>query len=422
MQRLLCLTPWLLVACDRAAPAPALDDLRVVLVAPAGDHALDQKIIAAQADLRTGRSPADDLEKLGRLYVAKARVTTDPGFYKLAELCADGIAVRAPSHTGGRLLRGHVLHSLHRFAQAETIARALIVDRPDFTAHGLLGDVLYDRGQVREALEQYQRMLDLKPCLQSYARAAQVRFLRGDLDSSRQLLRLAVGAGSQRDPEALCWAHARLATLELCAGDLGAAAAACTQALQIDQDSVPALLAQARLLAARNDTAQALVCATRAAELCPLPEHRWLLADLARQQGDATLLTATEAALHQTGAQDDPRHYALFLLSRHAHVDTALQLAERELAERQDIFTHDLHAWALLHAGRNEAAYAAITQALALDTDDARIHYHAGAIAHARKDLAAARTHFAAAQRREQTLWPSERTDLRARRTLVASR
>jgi tetratricopeptide (TPR) repeat protein len=421
MQRALLLLCCALAACDHSAN-PDLDDLRLVLLPSSGTGELEHKISAAQDDVRAGRAVAENLDKLGRLFIAKARVTTDPGFYKLAEQCADGIERRVKGHTGGRLLRGHVLHSLHRFAAAEAVARALVLDRKDFTAHGLLGDVLYDKGQVREALEQYQRMLDLKPCLQSYARAGQVRWLRGDYDSSRQLLRMAVGAGSRRDPEALCWAYARLAALELGAGDLTACAQACAQALAVDGNSVPALLVDARLLAARGQVAQALAQGRRAAELCPLPEHRWLVADLARQLGDATLVNATEASLHQTGAQDDPRHYALFLLARGGQSAVALQLAERELSERQDVFTHDLHAFALLHAGKVEAAHTAMQKALALGTDDARLHYHAGAIARARKDRDAARAHFAAAQAREQTLWPSERADLRARSSDVAAR
>lgn len=420
MHRALSLLSILLVGCDRAAPT--LDDLRVVLVAQAGDSDLDRKIATTQTDIRSGRPVADNLEKLGRLFVAKARASNDPGYYKLAELCADGIETRSKGHTGGRLLRGHVLHSLHRFREAEAIARALVTDRADFAAHGLLGDTLYDRGEVREALEHYQQMLNLKPCLQSYARAAQVRWLRGDLDTSRQLLRLAVGAGSQRDPEALCWAYGRLATIELQAGDFDAALAACSRALQVDANSAPVLLAQARVFAARNDVAQALASAKRAAELCPLPEHRWLLADLARQLGDAATVSTAEAALRASGRQDDPRHCALFLLARGESATDALRLAERELSERQDVFTHDLHAWALLHCGRLDEASAASDKALALGTDDARLRYHAGAIAAARKDLVAARTHYAAAQNRAQTLWPSERADLSARAALVAAR
>ncbi len=410
MRRYLSCILLLLAACGDATPV--LDDLGLVLVAQGGEGEVDQRIAEAQAGVRSGRNVVEDLERLGRAFVAKARATQDPGFYKLAEACADGIERRQGGHPGGRLLRGHVLHSLHRFAAAETVARALVAERGDFADHGLLGDVLYDKGDPAAALQSYQRMLDQKPCLQSYARAAQVRWLCGDLDGARELLRLAVGAGSLRDREALGWALARLASVELQAGHLDAAAALCARGAEIDADHVLLALVRARLLMAQGDVAGAAASAARAAERCPLPEHRWLAADLAREKGDLAGATAIEAGLEVTGAADDPRHFALWLLARGRDPGVALRLAEQELADRGDVFTHDLHAWALFASQRLDAAAAAMTRALALDTGDARLEYHAGAIAAARGDRVVARAHFGRAQAAAATLCPSERADL----------
>ena len=126
------------------------------------------------------------------------------------------------------LLRGHVLHQLHRFREAEQIARALVSTREVALDFGLLGDTLMEQGRLTEAAAAYQRMVDLKPFYQSYVRAAHLRWMRGDLDGAIELIRLAIGSASPRDPESAAWAWTRLAAYELQAGRARRAAAART--------------------------------------------------------------------------------------------------------------------------------------------------------------------------------------------------
>src|SRR5262245_60208167 len=54
-----------------------------------GETPLDRDILFCQRDLLASRQPEMLLEKLGWLYVEKARRSFDPGFYTLAEQCAD---------------------------------------------------------------------------------------------------------------------------------------------------------------------------------------------------------------------------------------------------------------------------------------------------------------------------------------------
>ena len=97
------------------------------------------------------------------------------------------------------MLRGHVMHNLHRFAEAEALARQLVAQRESPYDHGLLGDALMEQGQLDEAVEAYQRMADLKPGFHAYSRIAHVRWLRGDLEGARQVMYVAVRAASPRD-------------------------------------------------------------------------------------------------------------------------------------------------------------------------------------------------------------------------------
>src|SRR5690349_20026884 len=108
-------------------------------------------------------------------------------------------------------------------------------------------------------------MLDLKPCLQSYSRAAQVRWLRGDAAGARELFELALSSGSTRDPESLAWVNVRLATMALQAGDLTLAARRCGDALALLPDYAAGRHARGLLRSARGELADAAEDFTAAA-------------------------------------------------------------------------------------------------------------------------------------------------------------
>ena len=115
-----------------AAPvvsAPAISnpasDLDVLLTPPTGDTPLEREIINLQNKIKSAADRPALLERLGWAYVNAARSTNDPGFYKLAEQCAAAIDARVPESGDAALLRGHVYEALHRFGDAEKIARDL---------------------------------------------------------------------------------------------------------------------------------------------------------------------------------------------------------------------------------------------------------------------------------------------------------
>jgi len=64
-----------------------------------------------------------------------------------------------------------------------------------------------------------------------------------------------------------------------------------------------------------------------------------------------------EKQILERGALDDPRTLALYLATRKEQVETAVKLANDELANRADVFTLDALAWALSASGRVEEAY-----------------------------------------------------------------
>ncbi|HMT22436.1 MAG TPA: hypothetical protein PKE20_14535, partial [Promineifilum sp.] len=78
----------------------------------------------------------------------------------------------------------------------------------------------------------------------------------------------------------------------------------------------------------------------------------------------------------------------------HGDPATALDMARRAYEARPSIHAADALAWASWRAGEIDAAQTYITEALRLNTQDALLFYHAGMIAAARGDRAAATVHL----------------------------
>jgi tetratricopeptide (TPR) repeat protein len=400
-------------ACQRAveglpaAAAGTAEPLRLALAEHGGRAAIDYQIRAAQGKVRD-KADVPRLERLATLFIGKARSSGDPGYYKQAEACADAMPAADGGAAAALLVRGHVRHALHDFAGAERIARQLISSRDLFLDQGLLGDVLLDRGRLDEARDAYQRMMQLKPCLQSYARAAQLRWLAGDHAGTRELLGLAATAGSQRDPESLAWVQTRLATLELQAGDAAAAMTHADRALGLVADYPAALLARGRAQLARGAAVAALTDLTTAAAASPLPEHLWAAADAARAAGQTAAAGDFEARLLATGEREDPRTFAVWLATTGRDTGAALRLAAAEFAVRQDALTHDALAVARWRAGDLAGAQQAMRLALAGGLRDARVSLHAALLAEATGDRDALSRHRRDAGTGRTALLPSE--------------
>ena len=357
------------------------DACQVVLVPHSGVGRVDRQIIRLQTNVRNGLNVSQSLENLGWVYVAKARETFDPGYYKVAEQCALCLESRQPQSVEALLLRGHVLQNLHKFKEAEPLARELIARRGASFDYGLLGDVLMEEGRLGEAASAYQEMVDERPNMQAYARIAHLRWLKGDLAGATELMQLAVGAASPNAPESAAWVNTRLAWLQFQHGNLADAVQTCESALAHQAEYAPALLLRGRLLLADGRTSEAIDPLTRAGRLNPLPEYQWVFSEALRAAGRQEEAAAVEKTLRQQGASADPRTFAVYLASRGESNETSLKLAREEFKVRSDIFTHDALAWALAANGQTEEAWKEMQLALREGTKDARLFFHATVIA-----------------------------------------
>jgi tetratricopeptide (TPR) repeat protein len=338
----------------------------IALVPQKGTEAIDRELRSLQNEARSKSLPPEIMTRLGWAFVRKARLSYDPGYYKLAEQCTLSVQTRHPGNPDALLLQGHILQSLHEFKEAEPIARELIKVRNDASDHGLLGDVLMEQGKLSAAIDAYQEMMDLRPDPEAYTRVAHMRWLKGDLGGAIEMMEMAAAAASPREPEPGAWAYTRLGIYSLQAGQLQIAERSASFALQYINEYPPALL----------------------------------------------LREEVEQKLISSGPANDPRTFALFLATRQQQLAQCLQLALDELKTRQDILTMDALAWALRANGRAAEALSYSQKSVAEGTQDGRLFYHAGCVAMENARYAEASDLFARADQIKQTLFPSEQTDL----------
>jgi len=397
-----------------AHSAAALDE-RIVLLPPRGNAKEDRDIRSEQTRVHADPDNEAKWERLGWVYVAKARRTLDAGYYKLAEKTAAVMVARFGPTPSSLLLRGHVMHNLHRFHEAETVSRQLVRQRGDAADYALLSDALMEQGQISAAVEACQREMNLRPGLEAYGRAAHLRWLTGDLPGATVMMEAALRASSPADPANCAWAACRLSGYALQAGHAPRALELADAALRVAADYPPALLARGKALAGMGQLAEAIAPLQRAATLNPLPEYQWWLADALRATGALGEAAQVEAKIDARGEAADPRTYSLYLATRSISGNSvgpaaqqAVGLARDELAVRRDVLTQDALAWALASARDYAAADAAMGLALADHTRDARLLLHAGEIAAARGDGARARSYYLAAAPYAETLTPGE--------------
>ena len=128
----------------------------------------------------------------------------------------------------------------------------------------------------------------------------------------------------------------------------------------------------------------------------PHAENLYDLADALRLAGRAeeaqkAFAEFEQKSLFETAKTDNSNHELILYYVDYAKEPAkALEVAQREYARRHDAFSLDCYAWALHASGQNDDARKQIAAALAVGIRDARLLRHAGEIALALGDRAAA--------------------------------
>jgi tetratricopeptide (TPR) repeat protein len=153
-------------------------------------------------------------------------------------------------------------------------------------------------------------------------------------------------------------------------------------------------LAKVRIQQKRYDEAVALLAARFQA--APHAENLFDLAQTLQwagrtEEAKKAFTEFEQRSLLETNRADNSNHELIFYYADYANQPgKALEVARREYARRKDVFTLDCYAWALHGNRQNQEAIQQINTALAVGIRDAKILRHAGEIALAVGDRAAA--------------------------------
>jgi len=337
---------------------------------------------------------------LAALYEARARLSGDVADYSRAAEAAQRSLGIVPDQLDVLALHARLALATHDFGRALSEAASLDRTAPDQPAIlSIMGDAQLELGDYDAATSLYGRVGTLASGPAITARLARLTFLRGDpagaIKQAESAHAAAVAAGI--DGPSLSWYAYLAGTMRLASGDPDAAATWFDRALAAWPRSFLALAGKARAEAALGDFDKAIDGYRAAIAVAPQPDALTALGDLLALRGDdrgaqqqyATVLAV--AQLQGSSGLVFNRQLVLFDVNHGRDLATALQLADRELAERGDVYGYDADAWALLANGRAADADAAMTKALALGTPDAMLLYHAGEIALAVGDSTRAR-------------------------------
>lgn len=381
-------------AAASGAPAPAADGA-LALRAPTDQLPLAAEIRARQSAVKARPDQAAGWVELGRAWLRAARLAQNEALFSRVEAAARRAMALDPGQRQARHLLGLVLRQQHRFADLRTLAEELARTQPDDDlAWGLLADAALALGDLRAVERALDRMLDVRPALPSFSRAAWLRWLHNDVDGALSMWNEAARAGGQNDPEPLAWCLSEAGDVEWHRGRLDAAERLYAAALQRVPTYAGALLGLGRVALARGQAPAAVksIAAAYAARPSEIAAEWHAMA--LRAAGDTAAAEAIEQKLAAASAFDDARSIALYLAHRKLKPQVAVERARADFAERQDLYAHDALGWALFRAGDLEAAEPHLSQATRLDTPDAMLHAHRGLLALARGQTAVARRHL----------------------------
>ncbi|HEY7226062.1 MAG TPA: tetratricopeptide repeat protein [Micromonosporaceae bacterium] len=388
-----------------------------VLGAPQGGHAAAPDSVVLTEDAlgdqisrtqqRLTQVPGDwtSWAGLALLYLERSRTTGDPTWYTKAQGAVErSFALHPAANTDASIAAGALANSRHDFAAGRRYARdAIAANAYSAEAYGVLGDAETQLGHRDAATAAIQRMLDLRPGLPAYSRAAYDLEQHGRTDEAQALLQRALADAAHPTDVAFC--QVALGDLAWRTGRLAEAADLYASALRADQSNLAALLGRARVEAADGDVEAALADYATLTRRAPLPAYFLEYADLLQATGSATaqdkaqtqvrLATAAESLFVANGGIDGLTDVAVALATGDAR--SALTAAKKEWSRRQFADVADAMAQALYANG--EPSQALHYADLAVDTGapNAAYAYHRGLInlalgrtAQAREDLALA--------------------------------
>ncbi|MCA1622755.1 MAG: tetratricopeptide repeat protein [Acidobacteria bacterium] len=343
--------------------------------------------------------------KLAGQYLQRLRETGDFQYLDLTFRAARASLASVPEvrNPGGLAALAQAEFAAHDFANARDHAVRLTEIEPGKSyPQGMLGDALLELGEYDKAKATFYKIAKLDGAVSHYSetRMARLAQLRGDnTEAQKHFANALVFALNQTAPprETVAWLRWQLGETAFSVGDYETAEKHYLDTLVTFPDYYRAIASLGRVCAALGDSPGAIEQYEKVVRILPDPTYIAALGDLyklAGREGDAKKqyeLVEQIGRLSELNGELYNRQLALFYADHDIKLEEAYRLAAKEYEARKDIYGADALAWTALKAGKLNEAKAAIKDALRLNTEDAKLFYHAGMIARAGGDEAAAR-------------------------------
>jgi tetratricopeptide (TPR) repeat protein len=323
---------------------------------------------------------------LAGAYIQKVRESMDFSYLdRASQILGSVLAEDARNYEAARL-RTEIALERHDFKAAAEYSRVLTEwAANDSWNWGTLGDALTELGEYDKAGVAYQKMMNIRPDLSSYNRAAYFRFIYNDADNASKIMKLAISSGSSM-AENTAWCEVELGKIYLKTGKLDDAESSYRAALRYFPNYHTAMAGLAQARAARGDWKSAIAYMKQAQASTPLPDYAAALYDYYSASGQPKEAEKQKEMIlvidrvGQAAKEKANRNIAMIYADHDWNLDRALELAKNELDVRGDIYTWDALAWALYKNQRYPEAAEAMSKALKFNTPEPMFYYHSGLI------------------------------------------
>jgi tetratricopeptide (TPR) repeat protein len=348
----------------------------------------ERKIAAARELIARNPSKAQGYNDLAMALARRARETADPSHYDHADKALAESRKLSPGNLETERIDVWILLGKHEFARALEKAQALNRKVPDdVMTYGMLVDAYVELGQYDKAEESAQWMINLRPgSVPALTRTAYLRELWGDVEGALESMNEALEQIPSRESEERAWVLTHMAHLHLLAGRVDRAQGLAEEALKLFPDYHYALAELAKAYGRRGDHAREAQVLGDRFRVAPHPENLFAWAEALARAGRTNEARSRFAEFERlaraemNGPDNANRELALYLVDHAKRAADAVQIMEREMAWRRDVYTLDVYAWALFAAGRKDEARRHMAAAIKVGTIDPQIRLHATAI------------------------------------------
>jgi len=324
---------------------------------------------------------------LAGLFIQEARISGNFAYYDYAAMkYVNRVLAKDPSNFEALTYKALIQLSQHHFSEALVTGEEVKNLYPHSAfVYGILVDANVELGNYKEAVENSDKMVGIRPDIRSYSRIAYLREIHGDYPGAIEAMKLAVEAGAPGQ-ESTEWCRVQLGRLYELSGDLKSAEMHYTISLDERANYAYALAGLGRIAAARKEFAKAEDLFKRAYEIIPDYAFKEEQAELyirsnEREKAKSVvrgIIDDMDQRKRQEINQDSVGHYSdkemanVYLMNN--DYDNALKHALLEYNRRPgNIEVNELLAWIYFNSKQNDKAKAYLKEAMKTNSKNPRL-------------------------------------------------